>query len=244
MPEKRITIAKTVGLTIGLFLLQFAFSRLGGQVSRMFDTSAADADGLFLQISIHHIIQMLLALLTIYVLHKCKGMNGFKLSPKFDPKGMRYAGIFCLVILLYYLVLYIAGHYLQSVNVYDYELNRTNVLGTLGFQLFLSGPSEEILFRSLPIVLYLHVLNPEKKRDRVLAIVLSSLLFGVAHINFFEFAVSWFQVCYAFVLGLAYGFTFIRSKSVIYPMLMHSISNVISVGGCYLYMLFTASDRL
>ena len=32
------------------------------------------------------------------------------------------------------------------------------------------------------------------------------------------------------------GYIFIRSKSVIYPMIMHSMSNVISVGGCYLYM--------
>ena len=64
------------------------------------------------------------------------------------------------------------------------------------------------------------------------------MLFGLAHINVFTFSVPVFQVCYAFILGIAYGFTFIRTKSVIYPMIMHSLSNVISVGGCYLYMLY------
>ena len=63
-------------------------------------------------------------------------------------------------------------------------------------------------------------------------------LFAVAHIDLITFSIPWFQVCYAFVLGIAYGYTFIRTKSVIYPMIMHSMSNVISVGGCYLYMLF------
>ena len=51
---------------------------------------------------------------------------------------------------------------------------------------------------------------------------------------------AWFQCKYggAFVLGLAYGYTFIKTKTAVYPMIMHSMSNVISVGGCYLYMHF------
>jgi len=101
----------------------------------------------------------------------------------------------------------------------------------------LSGPSEEILFRSLPITMVLSVLDPDTRRDRAIVVFGAALLFAIAHIDMITFSIPWFQVCYAFVLGIAYGYTFIRTKSVIYPMIMHSMSNVISVGGCYLYML-------
>ena len=82
------------------------------------------------------------------------------------------------------------------------------------------------------------MLKDDNKTNKVLAVVLSAFLFGLAHINVFNFSVSWFQVCYAFVLGLVYGYTFIKTKTAVYPMIMHSMSNVISVGGCYLYMHF------
>lgn len=39
-----------------------------------------------------------------------------------------------------------------------------------------------------------------------------------------------FQVGYATALGIAYDICYERSKSVHYPMMMHSISNVIAVG--------------
>lgn len=38
-----------------------------------------------------------------------------------------------------------------------------------------------------------------------------------------------FQVVYSLILGLFYGICFERSKSMIYPMIMHSITNVVAV---------------
>ena len=102
--------------------------------------------------------------------------------------------------------------------------------------LFLSGPSEEILFRALPIAVYMHYMNEKSKADSWIAIILSSLLFAIAHIDLVYFTFSWFQVLYAFVLGIVYGLVLRKTKSIIYPMIMHSMSNVISVGGCYIYM--------
>ena len=40
---------------------------------------------------------------------------------------------------------------------FDFPLNPKNVLGTLGFQLFLSGTSEEILYRALPVTVLVYV---------------------------------------------------------------------------------------
>ena len=224
-------------LFVALFLTQYLFSRLGGIVSRSFDYSSIDPDGLYAEVAVHHIVQMLCAIAAILIISKVRKTDGFKLRPRYDSKGIKYTVIFCAVLAVYYLVVYIAGSFTGTISTYDYELNGVNISGTLGFQLLLSGPSEEILFRSLPITVLLSVLDPDKKRDRTIAVFGAAFLFGVAHIKLIAFSIPWFQVCYAFVLGIAYGYTFIRTRSVIYPMIMHSMSNVISVGGCYLYML-------
>ena len=229
----------TAILIVALFAFQLLFSRLGSLISQLFDYSSLDPDDLFAQVSVHHIIQMLCALALIFIIWKVKKTEGFNLRPRIDSRGIKDTLLFCLAITVYYLATYIIGSFTNTINTYDYELNAVNVSGTLGFQLLLSGPSEEILFRSLPIAVLLSVLDPDSKKDRAISVISAAALFGIAHINVFTFQVSWFQVCYAFVLGIFYGYTFIRSKSVICPMIMHSMSNVISVGGCYLYMILT-----
>lgn len=224
-------------LTIFLFVIQSLCSKIGGWMADVFDYSQIDNDGLFMRISVHHIVQALLALLVIFILYKTRDNVDIKLKPKFDTVGIKYTIIFCVVISIYYIIVYMIGSKLNSIAVYDYELNFVNVVGTLSFQLFLSGTSEEILFRLLPIVLYKIVLNSDKKIDNIISVVLTSVLFAVAHMKLqLPLSIPWFQVVYAFVLGLAYGFVFIKSKSVIYPMIMHGMSNFISVGCCYLYM--------
>ena len=233
--NKYLTVAVLITVS---YAVQFLFSSIGRYIAALFDCSSIDSNNLFAQVAIHHIVQMILALAVIFLLYMFKNINGFKLRPKYDAKGIKYTVIFCVVLVLYYIIVYVIGSFTHSINTYDYELNRTNVIGTLGFQLFLSGPSEEILFRSLPITLFLYALRSDSRKDQVISVISTAMLFGLAHINVFTFSVPVFQVCYAFVLGIAYGFTFIRTKSVIYPMIMHSMSNVISVGGCYLYMLY------
>ncbi len=225
-------------ITAVIFIIQYVFSFIGGHISGLFDYSVIDSDDLFMRISVHHIVQMLCAVMLIIILNRSCKIKGFKLQPEFDAKGLKYTVIFCSVIAVYYLTIYIIGSITDTINVYDYELNKINITGHLAFQLLISGPSEEILFRALPIAVYIHFLRSDSKKNRVIAVVLSALLFAAAHINFRELTVSWFQVCYAFALGLAYGFVLVRSKSVVYPMIMHSVSNVVSVGGCYLYMLY------
>lgn len=236
--NKRNRYVITAMVSVLLFVIQRFFSNVAGYLSNIFDHSAFDKDDLFISISVHHILQMLFAIALIILLDRVMKIDGFKLRPRYDEKGIRYTLIFCAVLAVYYLIVYFIGSYTKTINTYDYDLDLVNVTGTLGFQLFLSGPSEEILFRSLPIATLLYCMRPDGKKDRITAVVIAALLFGIAHIDFSNFSIPWFQVCYAFVLGLAYGFVFIRTKSVIYPMIMHSVSNVISVGGCYLYMMF------
>lgn len=237
MQKKQIKYMFAFVLTIFIFFLQSVFDRIGWRTASIFDYSIIDNDGLFMMVSVHHIVQAILALLVIFILYKTKGYVDFKLKPKFDIVGIKYTIFFCVATIIYYIIVYIIGSKINSIGVYDYELNTANVVGTLGFQLLLSGTSEEILFRSLPIVLYKKVFNIGKKSDDVLAVVLTSVLFAIGHFNRnLSISIQWFQIVYAFVWGLIFGFVFIKSKSVIYPMIIHGMSNLISVGGCYLYM--------
>ena len=94
------------------------------------------------------------------------------------------------------------------------------MLSSLGFQLLLSGTSEEILFRALPITVFGTFECRKEKNDYKLAIIIASMLFSIAHIKWtilpFAVSLSWFQLIYAFVLGLIYAVTYIKSKSIIY----------------------------
>ena len=158
-------------LIVALFVVQFLFSRFGSLISQLFDYSSFDPDGLFAQVSVHHIIQMLCALTLIFIIWKAKKTEWFNIRPRLDSKGIKDTLLFCLAITVYYLAIYIIGSFTNTVNTYDYELNAVNVSGTLAFQLLLSGPSEEILFRSLPIAVLLNVLDTDIKRDRVIAVL-------------------------------------------------------------------------
>ena len=164
---------------VALFAVQFLFSRLGFLISQLFDCSSLDPDNLFAQVAVHHIIQMHCAGADLYC-WKAKKTEGFNLRPRVDSKGLKDTLLFALAITVYYLVVYIIGSFTNTISTYDYELNAVNVSGTLEFQLFLSGPSEEILFRSLPIAVLLTVLDPDSKRDRAIAVISAAALFGIA----------------------------------------------------------------
>lgn len=226
-------------LTVSIFLFQEIIGRIGWKIAALFDLSSIDKDNLFMAVSLHHIFILLFSFGIIFVLHKIKGLD-FKIKPKTDKNGIKYTVMYCAAILVYYTFVYIIGIVTNSVGTYDYELNAVNLAGTLGFQLFLSGPSEEILFRALPLVCLKSAYTNGGKVYDILIIFLTSLLFTYAHINFnVPIFYQLFNLLYVFINGIALGFVFIKTKSVVYPMIMHSVSNFISVGGCYLYMILS-----
>lgn len=65
--------------------------------------------------------------------------------------------------------------------------------------------------------------------------------FSLAHIRWSLFPISvsfsCFQLAYAFILGIAYGITFLKSRSVLYPAVMHGMSNFVMVGAGYMFAL-------
>ncbi len=123
---------------IALFVFQQIASKTGHGIAQLFDFSKIDADDTFAYISVHHIIQILIAGIAIFVAHKVAQLD-FGLRGKFSKAGIKYISIFAGVFLVYVLSSYFIGYHIGSIIPYDYPLTATNVCGTLGFQLFLSG---------------------------------------------------------------------------------------------------------
>ncbi len=122
----------------------------------------------------------------------------------------------------------------KSFQPFPYPLVARNIVGYLGFQLFLTGPSEELIFRAFAITMLGLVLRGKGAAGKAsLANITAAVIFGLAHVRFsfapFQVSYSLMQVLFAIGLGLFYGDCYEKSGSVIYPMMMHSISNVIVV---------------
>lgn len=237
---KKFVLAPLVVLAVLLLLLGLPL--VAGDIASLFHLSVIDPDGSFMWISIHHIAQALMFIPIILIL---KWINpnikfGFRLGDW--KKGLHYVLLFTLFFLAYTVISFGIVLLTDSFSPYGFPLNTRNVFGYLGFQLLLSGPSEEILFRAFGItVLAIFYKKRLFKGKLSVTNLLIATIFGLAHIGIyfspFHLSYSLMQVMYAFGLGLIYGDCYERTGSVFYPMMIHSISNVIAVGAI---MLLTA----
>lgn len=236
---KRVKISITLLL---IFLFQQISSKIGALVANNFDYNTIDKYDVFVWLSIHHIAQTLLALVLIIILSKTYNIDfGFKLG---DIKiGIKYVKIFTIAMLAYIAISSVIGYFSNPIMQYDYPLTYVNVLGTLSFQLFCSGPSEEILFRALPISIITYLIPSEKgikisKLHISWANIISAIFFALAHIKWMvsplSLSIDYMQLLFSFGLGIMYGIAYQKSKSVIYPMIMHSLTNVAVVGAGYI----------
>lgn len=226
-----------------IFIFQQCASKLGGLVADSFNYSTIDDYNIFAWITVHHIVQMLLALLVIIILSKKYSIDfGFHFGNK--SLGIKYIITFFIAIFIYTVISYAIGYFNNQIPQYRYPLNLKNVLGSLGFQLFLSGPSEEILFRALPISIITYWVSSGKeikiaKWNISSATIISAIFFSVAHIRWtvypFSLSMDYFQLIYALILGIIYGNAYQKSGSIVYPMILHSMSNVIMVGFGFLF---------
>jgi len=245
MPETKQStrIYFAILATLGLFLFQQFASRSSGSLASLFDYRSIDPSGTFMWISVHHIIQAMIALALILLLGQILQLDfGFK--PGKVALGLKCVGIISVALFVYMIVSYIVGYSFDLVRPYGYPLNSLNITGTLAFQLLLSGPSEEVLFRALPITLLAFFMKKKSKSIISVETVIAAFLFSIAHINWsitslaISFNYDIVQLIYAFVLGITQGAVFQKTGSVFYCMAIHSISNIFAVGGGYLIVLF------
>lgn len=223
-----------------LFLSQVLSGKIGGYYSGIISYSQIDPHDVFAGVSIHHIVQMTLVLIIIAILSKTLKID-FYLKLGDVEKGTRYLAVFTGVFALVSIILHIFMYVNKQLPSYDFPLNGRNILGTLGFQLLLSGTAEELVYRALPITMLVYAFGKSISINEhiTLEIILASILFSFAHIKWslipFSIEVNFFQLLYSFMLGTIQGIVYQKSKSILYPMLMHSFSNVLMVGTGYLF---------
>lgn len=208
--------------------------KLSGIAADLFDYQSFDTDGAFAWISVHHIVQALIFLAIMAVIIWFKPLNfGFGWGNR--EVGRKYLLYFTLIFGAGSLVNHTLAILLNGFQLFSYPLTAPNIVGQLGFQLFLSGPSEELIFRAFAITMLAHVLKGRVfKRKVSSANLIAAVIFGLAHVGFyfspFELRFSTYQVILSIALGLFYGDCYEKTGSMYYPMLMHSASNVIMVG--------------
>ena len=104
----------------------------------------------------------------------------------------------------------------------------------LGIMLFstalLPGIVEELIFRGV-------IYSGMRKANPIKGILLSSLFFGLAHMNFQQF-------CYAFVLGIILGVLVEATDSLFASMLLHAVFNGTSLILTYLMTLMPSFSRI
>lgn len=100
---------------------------------------------------------------------------------------------------------------------------------------------EEVAFRGIILTAFLNKYSERK------SIILSSLGFGLMHLlnltNGADLVWVMGQVVWAFILGLFYGYVFVRSRSLLPPMIVHYLGNVF-IGSLTGYMQSRASIEI
>ena len=217
-----------------LSVLLLGIPRLSGTIASLFNYQSIDPDGAFAWISVHHIAQALIFLLIILLVNRFKPIDfGFGWGNK--AVGRKYVLSFTLIFGVGSLISHLLVISTGSFQEFGYPLNAVNIVGQMSFQLLLSGPSEELIFRAFAITMLGLFIKGRVFNGKVsVANMMAAIIFGLAHVgfSFAPFAVSYhpFQVILSIVLGFFYGDCYEKSGSVYYPMIMHSISNVIMVG--------------
>jgi uncharacterized protein len=227
----RSTVLKTLWILV-LVIVLLGLPRLAGIATDAFNFKSIDPDGAFAWLSVHHIIMAIMALLLIITVKLVKPLDfGFGRGDRSAGKKyvLRFTLIFASGAVGMYGILFLIG----AFKPFAYPLTAANIAGHLGFQLLLSGPSEELFFRAFAITLLAAAVKRRTFKGRVSwANILAALIFGMAHLGFAfaPFAVHYdlMQVILAVTLGLFYGDCYEKTKSMVYPMVMHSISNVIT----------------
>ena len=222
-----------------LFVILLSIVLLGAPIlgrlgANLFDCSRLDPDGSFLWISVHHIIQAIVILILIWISNKLFSIN-FNLGLGNKEVGIKYLKRFMFFFMIYTVGAFGSMILMGGFQPFQYPLTGLNITGYLGFQLLLSGPSEELIFRAFAITIFALLITDKRLNKHIsYANLFAAIIFGLAHvyIRFSPFEVSYtvFQVVYAMVLGYFYGDCYEKSKSVIYPMIMHSFTNMVMIG--------------
>ncbi|MEW5846324.1 MAG: CPBP family intramembrane glutamic endopeptidase [Bacteroidota bacterium] len=201
--------------------------------------SFIDPDNSFLIISIHHIVQAFVAIVIIILYGIMRGIAlkdfGFRKAGFIDALKWLKFFIVTWAIIQIISALILVNRFNQPI-IFPFSLNLQNILGYLSFQMFLSGPSEELLFRVIVITILFDLTKNllGKQGFNLYAICISTLIFMFDHINFCisPIGVAHFNVLQqitVMVFGVFYGWLFVKFKNYWIVALAHSALNLVIV---------------
>lgn len=219
-------------LLILYYAIQFPSAWLALQNPFGFPESWVES-GAWLYMIVHHVAQMLLALLVIGLLGGWRyaewGLNldKFPLSLGLVRRFTFWFGLFILVGTALQLAFGSAGPPRSA------PLSPAHVAGGLFFMWVVSGVSEEVLFRGMMQTFLARFWRSQVRLPGVevsTAGLVTALIFTAVHVNFdvrtLEIThLSLPQLAIAFVLGIFYAVAYERTGSLLAPALAHNISN-------------------
>jgi membrane protease YdiL (CAAX protease family) len=190
---------------------------------------------------IHHIIQLLIPL-AIMIAWPNRSLKdwGFRIGDA--QKGWKWVFGFTLAWFGIYVVVMVITIAQKTIPHVYYDVSNTrSLLGELGFRTFIVGLSEETLFRAFPITLLIIYWNRKFNIFRFKisqAGIIAAVLFTYAHIGyyFYPFEIIHFNLGQLFAaagLGILYAAVFEETKSIWYPIIIHSIADIIPVLGLF-----------
>ncbi len=201
-------------------------------------------DHFWIRQHIHHFGQMILALVFITII-----LRGRFYDYGFNLKNWRLSLKYILGFFLIYggiTVLNYLPNFLEGKpHSFGFSHTTFNILGWISFQAIMSGTSEEIFFRSLLQTFLTQVWKGSFKIIKLnvpSAAIIAAVIFTFAHveINLTPFSINYnlLQVIMAFVLGIFYGITYDRTKSLVAPIVTHNYANFIMYFVGYLTLIF------
>jgi membrane protease YdiL (CAAX protease family) len=181
---------------------------------------------------IHHSVQLLLALITIFLISISLKNKVYSWGFNFNnwQWSLKIASVFAIVWFVISLILNLIFKFPSQIN---YELTPHNIVSDLFFDFVLTGLSEEILFRGLIMGILLHTwkgnLNIGNFQVSTAGII-TALLFALAHIgidyeSFTISNISPMQLIFAVGLGLFYAIMRDKTKSLLGPLIAHGVSD-------------------
>lgn len=181
----------------------------------------------------HHVWQMLLALGVMLILSKGR-LQDWGLNRKNAKTSLHILKKFCYYYGIYFVGIgFLIQLFFFPPPVPEFPLTAANVLGMLFFMGFVSGLSEEILFRGLmQTYLQQHFSGVLKWRfiELPVAGLITAMIFTLVHVNFrlFPFEITNLympQLILAMALGIYYAVVYHRTASLLNPILAHNFAN-------------------
>lgn len=149
-----------------------------------------DADNSFLVITIHHILQGIIALLLIFALSLITRNKpaDFGFSTKGIKESIKPVLIFSAVFAIIQIIGTVSFVYICNQPLYlNYKISAYNFTGYFLFEALLSGTSEELLFRSLLLVFVAATVQNFRqgaKKTQIFSVAISCIVFMSCHIGF------------------------------------------------------------